>query len=101
LGEPSAPPFVKEWVQWGVGPRGGQSLMTASRARAALDGRPEVSIGDIRAMAVPVLRHRIVLNYNAESQGETPATVIAKLLDSVPLTPKAAHDARLQVALKS
>ncbi|HEX8324869.1 MAG TPA: MoxR family ATPase [Tepidisphaeraceae bacterium] len=101
LGEPSAPAFVKEWVQWGVGPRGGQSLMTASRARAALDGRPEVSIGDIRAMAVPVLRHRIVLNYNAESQGETPATVIAKLLDSVPLTPKAAHDARLQVALKS
>ncbi|MGC4031971.1 MAG: MoxR family ATPase [Tepidisphaeraceae bacterium] len=99
--EPAAPAFVKEWVQWGVGPRGGQSLMTASRARAALDGRPEVSIDDIKAMAVPVLRHRIVLNYNAESQGQTPDSVITKLLDAVPITPKAAHDARLQVALKS
>ena len=98
--EPSAPQFVKDWVQWGVGPRDGQSLMTGTRARAALDGRPEVSIEDIGAMAVPVLRHRIVLNYNAESQGETPATVIVRLLDAVPLTSKPT-DARLQAVFKS
>ena len=98
--EPSAPQFVKDWVQRGVGPRDGQSLMTATRARAALDGRPEVSIEDIGAMAVPVLRHRIVLNYNAESQGETPATVIVRLLDAVPLTSKPT-DARLQAVFKS
>ena len=59
---------------WGVGPRGGQSLIMAARARAALDGRPEVAIEDIQAMADRVLRHRMVLNYNAESQGQTPET---------------------------
>ena len=100
LNEPDAPQFVKDWVMWGVGPRGGQSLMTATRARAALDGRPEVSVDDIKAMAVPVLRHRIVLNYNAESLGQTPETVIKRLLDEVPLVEKDPH-ARLEAVLKS
>jgi len=86
--EPAAPQFVREWVLWGVGPRGGQSLIAASRARAALDGRPEVGVEDIRAMAAAVLRHRIVLNYTAESQGQTTQTVIEKLLETLPL-----HDA--------
>ena len=53
--------------------------------RAALDGRPEVDVEDIKAMAAPVLRHRIVLNYNAESQGQTPETVIKKLVENIPL----------------
>ena len=100
LNEADAPQFVKDWVMWGVGPRGGQSLMTATRARAALDGRPEVSVEDIRAMAVPVLRHRIVLNYNAESLGQTPESVIKRLLDEVPLVEKDSH-ARLEAVLKS
>ena len=78
-----APQFVKDWILWGVGPRGGQSLIMAARARAALDGRPEVDVEDVSALAAPVLRHRLVLNYNAESQGQTPETVIAKLLETI------------------
>ena len=74
--DPAAPKFIRDWVHWGVGPRGGQSLIMAGRARAALDGRPEVDVDDIRAMAAAVLRHRIVLNYNAESEGQTGETVI-------------------------
>jgi len=81
----AAPQFIRDWVLWGVGPRGGQSLIMASRARAALDGRPEVAVDDIRAMAAAVLRHRIVLNYTAESQGQTTETVVKKLVDSLPL----------------
>jgi MoxR-like ATPase len=96
------PSFVKDWVLWGVGPRGGQSLIQSAQARAALDGRPEVEIDDIRALAGPVLRHRLVLNYNAESQGQTPDTVIAKLLDAVPLHSGAAEGrARVERVLKS
>ena len=84
--EPRAPQFIKDWVLWGVGPRGGQSLLMAARARAALDGRPEVDVSDIRAMATAVLRHRIVLNYNAESQGQTSETVINRLMEETPAT---------------
>ncbi len=83
--DPAAPQFVKDWVLWGVGPRGGQSLIMASRARAALDGRPEVGVEDIRAMAAAVLRHRMVLNYTAESQGQTTETVVKKLVATLPL----------------
>ena len=83
--EPAAPQFVRDWILWGVGPRGGQSLIMCARARAALDGRPEVDVEDIKAMAAPVLRHRMVLNYNAESQGQTPETVIKKLVENIPI----------------
>jgi MoxR-like ATPase len=82
--EPSSPKFIRDWVLWGVGPRGGQSLLMAARARAALDGRPEVDVEDIRTMATAVLRHRIVLNYNAESQGQTSETVIQRLMSEIP-----------------
>jgi MoxR-like ATPase len=85
IGQANVPSFVKEWISWGIGPRGGQSLIAAAQARAALDGRPEVDIGDIQAMAKAVLRHRIVLNYNAEAQGQTAETVIQKLIDAIPL----------------
>ena len=83
--EGAATQFIKDWVLWGVGPRGGQSLIAASQARAALDGRPQVEVEDIKAVATPVLRHRMVLNYNAESQGQTPETVIKKLIAETPL----------------
>jgi MoxR-like ATPase len=85
IGQAGSPGFVKEWISWGIGPRGGQSLIAAAQARAALDGRPEVDIGDIQVMAKAVLRHRIVLNYNAEAQGQTAETVIQKLIDAIPL----------------
>jgi MoxR-like ATPase len=100
--DPKAPQFVKDWVLWGVGPRGGQSLIMAARARAALDGRPEVAIEDIHAMATSVLRHRLVLNYNAESQGQTTETVIKKLIDTIPVhaTAEAGHG-RLERILKA
>ncbi|MFI5379070.1 MAG: AAA family ATPase [Tepidisphaerales bacterium] len=84
-GDGRAPAFIKEWVLWGVGPRGGQSLIMAAQARAALDGRPEVDVADIKAMAKAVLRHRLVINYNAESQGQTTETVVQKLLETIPL----------------
>jgi MoxR-like ATPase len=102
LGEPRAPQFVKDWILWGVGPRGGQSLIASAQARAALDGRPEVDITDIQAMAKAVLRHRIVLNYNAEAQGQTAETVIQKLVDAVPRDAAAekAHE-RIAHVLKS
>ncbi|MCC7191232.1 MAG: MoxR family ATPase [Phycisphaeraceae bacterium] len=96
-GEPGIPSFVKEWVLWGVGPRGGQSLILAAKARAALDGRPEVDIEDLRAMAKPVLRHRMVLNYHAEAQGQTPDTVIEQLIRVTPLQ-KSGEESHARVA---
>jgi MoxR-like ATPase len=80
-----APDFVKRWVQWGVGPRGGQWLILAAKARAALDGRPEVGAADLIAVAPSVLRHRVVLNYSAEAEGQTADTIIRRLLETVPL----------------
>jgi MoxR-like ATPase len=77
--------FIKRWVLWGVGPRGGQWLILAAKARAALDGRPEVGVEDLQAMAPSVLRHRIVLNYSAEAEGQSPDTVIKRLLETIPL----------------
>ncbi len=100
--EAAAPQFVRDWILWGVGPRGGQSLILCARARAALDGRPEVDVEDIKAMAAPVLRHRMVLNYNAESQGQTPETVIKKLIDHIPMhaSAKESHG-RIESVLKA
>ncbi|MEZ6056858.1 MAG: MoxR family ATPase [Planctomycetaceae bacterium] len=96
------PAFVKNWILWGVGPRGGQSLIQAAKAKAALSGRPEVDIEDIRSLAAPVLRHRIVLSYNAEAEGMTPDSVIAKLIDTVPLhSSSAGNSAHVQRVLQS
>jgi MoxR-like ATPase len=81
----SPPDFVKRFVMWGVGPRGGQWLILAAKARAALDGRPEVGVEDLMAMAPSVLRHRIVLNYTAEAEGQTPDTIVRQLLQAIPV----------------
>ena len=80
---------MKDWLLWGVGPRGGQSLIAAAQARAALDGRPEVDVADIQAVSSAVLRHRIVVNYNAEAQGQTPESIVKKLLEAIPMDPAA------------
>jgi len=84
-GEPEAPEFIKRWLLWGAGPRGGQALIMAAKTRAALRGRPEVSVEDLHAMIVPVLRHRIVVNYNAEAEGENADSVIRRLVDAIPV----------------
>ena len=99
--DPETPEFVKNRVLWGVGPRGGQSMILAAKARAALNGRPEVDVEDLRAVAKPVLRHRMVLSYNAESEGQTPDTVVAKLIETIPIHHSATtNDRQVQSALK-
>jgi MoxR-like ATPase len=76
-------PFVREWVRWGAGPRAGQALLLAGKARAVLDGRPAVSIDDVRAVARPVLRHRLLVNFQAEAEGIDPETIVSRLIDAV------------------
>ncbi|GMV23037.1 MAG: AAA family ATPase [Vicinamibacterales bacterium] len=79
----SAPPVVREWVKWGAGPRAGQALLLGAKARALMDGRSVPAPEDIRAVAAPVLRHRLLLNFQAEADGVDPDQVIAKMLDVV------------------
>ena len=73
--------YVRNYVAWGVGPRGTQHLVTASKAAAILDGRPSPEVEDVRAMALPVLRHRILPNYNALGEGIDAANIVAHLLE--------------------
>ena len=87
------PSYIGDWVAWGAGPRAGQALILASKARAALGGRPSVSVDDIRAVAPPVLRHRIVLNYNAQAAGESSDSIIGRLLTDTPVRRGADHAA--------
>ena len=89
-GEEGGPKYIADWVSWGAGPRAGQALVLASKARAALAGKPSVSVEDIRAVARPVLRHRVVLNYNAQAAGETSDSIIGRLLEDIPVRKGAA-----------
>src|SRR3954467_15633454 len=84
--EPTAvvPDFVKEYVAWGAGPRASQYLVLAGKARALLKGRYHVSTEDIRQVAVPVLRHRIVTNFNAEAEGMRSDAIVKKLIAAIP-----------------
>jgi MoxR-like ATPase len=82
-GEEPVPAFVREWVRWGAGPRAGQALLLGAKARALLEGRSVVALDDITAVALPVLRHRILLNFQAEADGIDPDTVVGRLLDDV------------------
>ncbi len=84
-GEPEAPPFIKELITWGAGPRAGQYLILGARAHALLQGRFHVTSDDIRAVAKPVLRHRIMTTFAAASQGVTPDTIVDRLLKFVPV----------------
>jgi MoxR-like ATPase len=79
----TAPDFVKEYVAWGAGPRAGIALVTAAKARAILKGRHHVTTGDIKAVALPVLRHRILTTFNAEAAGMKSDQVIGQLLGSL------------------
>ena len=81
--EEGAPSFIKDWVSWGAGPRGVQYLLLGGKALAALDGRYFVTTQDIRTVAHPVLRHRVITNFNAESEGINPDRVVDKLLETI------------------
>jgi MoxR-like ATPase len=82
--EPDAPAFVKELISWGGGPRACQNLVLAGKVRAVLQGRFHVTIDDIEALALPVLRHRIVPTFNAEAEGITVDDIVRRLLKHVP-----------------
>jgi len=82
--DPAAPKFVKEWVDWGAGPRAGQFLIHGGKALAAMEGRFSVAIADVKKIAVPVLRHRISCNFQAQAEGMTNDAVVKKLLDTIP-----------------
>lgn len=80
----SAPAFIKQMVDWGAGPRAGQYLISGGKAIAAMDGRASVSLSDIRRVAVPVLRHRISTNFQAQAEGLVTEDIIARLLEEIP-----------------
>ena len=81
------PKWIKELIDWGAGPRAGQYLLAGGKAMAAMDGRPSVSVADIRKVAVPVLRHRISPNFQAQAEGLKPEDIIERLLKEVPEPP--------------
>lgn len=82
--EDDCPGFVKESISWGAGPRGVQNLLLGGKARAVLAGRTFVTTQDIQDVALPVLRHRVITNFSAESLGVTSDTVIQRLIDELP-----------------
>jgi len=84
-----SPPFVRDYVSWGAGPRASQYLVLGAKARAVLQGRFSAGCDDIRAVAHPVLRHRILTNFNAEADRVKPDDVVRRLLESVPDDDKA------------
>jgi MoxR-like ATPase len=86
--EPDSPEFVKKLMGWGAGPRASINLIMAGKSRAALHGRSHVSIEDIQALCRPVLRHRIIPNFSARSEGMTSDTLITRLLEETPADEK-------------
>ena len=83
-GRANTPDFVEKWVRWGAGLRASQALILGGKARALMQGRYHVSVEDVRRLAPPTLRHRLVTNFFAESEGIDAETVIARLLETVP-----------------
>src|SRR3954468_5321819 len=96
LGQPDTPKFIKDYVSWGAGPRASQTLVLAGKARALLQGRYHVGTEDIRQVAYPALRHRILTNFNAEAEGVRPDDVIRMLIEQ---TPRGAEDERTAAQL--
>ncbi|GAG51946.1 unnamed protein product, partial [marine sediment metagenome] len=78
-----APPFISELVQWGAGPRAGIYLILAAKARAILHGRYHATTEDVRAVAPPVMRHRVITTFNAEAAGISPDEVVDRLLAEI------------------
>jgi MoxR-like ATPase len=82
--EPQSPDFINDWLTWGAGPRAAQYLVLGAKANAILNGRLNVSCDDVRAVAKPVLRHRLFTNFNADAEGIGPDHVVEKLLEMIP-----------------
>ena len=78
--ENQSPKFIQDWISWGAGPRASQYLILAAKSRCVLNGRTTPEIEDVRKIAIPVLRHRIVTNFNAEAEGVTTLDIVEKLL---------------------
>jgi MoxR-like ATPase len=81
--DPSAPEPVQKWVRWGAGPRAGQALLLGAKSRALLDGRLVAAPDDVAAVALPVLRHRVLVNFQAEAEGIGADTIVERLLATV------------------
>lgn len=97
VGRPGSPDFVRDMLSWGAGPRAVQYLILGGKARALLYGRTHVSTDDIQALACPVLRHRVVVNFAAESEGVTPDQIIQRLIAITPTKEdELTRDARFQ-----
>ncbi len=92
------PAFMKQYLRWGAGPRASQYLILAGKARAVLDGRTHVTADDIAAVAPPVLRHRLLTNFNAESEGITTDDLVARLLEAIQVD--ATHDPQAAAVLR-
>ena len=84
-GQHGAPEFVNKYVKWGAGLRASQSMILGGKARALMNGRHHVSVKDIQALAAPILRHRIVTNFYAESEHLNADGIVARLLETVPV----------------
>jgi MoxR-like ATPase len=82
---PKAPDAVKRYVRWGAGPRAGQALILGAKAHALLHGRMQVGPADLQRVALPVLRHRILLTFAAEAEGVTPERIVSELVTAVPM----------------
>ncbi len=82
-GQSESPDFIRDWVSWGAGTRASQYLVLGAKARALLAGRAHVTVDDIRSLARPVFRHRLLVNYRAEAEGVTSEQVIDRLLETV------------------
>ena len=81
----TAPQFVRELVDWGAGPRAGQFLIHGGKALAAMDGRFSVAIDDVQKIAIPVLRHRVSTNFQAQAEGMTNEDLVERLLKEIPV----------------
>jgi len=82
--QPRAPELVRDYVRYGGSPRGAQALVTAGKIYALLDGRFNVAVDDVREVALPALRHRVILNFEGEAEGITPEAIVRSILDAVP-----------------
>src|SRR5260221_9847243 len=80
----TAAPIASQYLRFGSSPRGGQTLLLAGKVRALIDGRFNVSFDDIEAVALPAMRHRLILNFEAEAEGITTDHIIAQVLRDVP-----------------
>ena len=79
----NAPDFIQESISWGAGPRASQFLILGAKAKAILDGRPTPNIEDVNSLALPILRHRVLPNFNAETEGLKIEDIISQLIEKI------------------